>query len=788
MNLSEQDWQDEQEYVNHVRDRIESRLDTLRRQVDANRSDVRALRKDFWDEVTVNFREADDLVESHFSIRQQAEMLAEHERQAAHSKKSASTLDRLQGSPFFGRVDFCEDGTASADTDVIYIGLASFRDEEADVFLVHDWRAPISSLYYDFSPGRVSFEAPAGTIVGDMTKKRQYVIRQGKIDVMFDANITIGDELLMDALGRHAKPQMRNIVATIQQEQNVVIRNDVSQLLVVEGPAGSGKTSAALQRVAYLLYKHRGTLSAEQMVLFSPNPLFNSYVASVLPELGEENLRQTTFQEYLNRRLKRQFTVEDPFDQLEYVLTAKDDPMYDTRIEGIRFKSSCHFSTGLRLYADQLLTRGMRFKRLVFRGTVIVSAEQMRNRFYAYPDNFQMNHRVDRMKKWLLEQIAVFEQSQLNADWVEDAIELMSDDDYRKAYEQMEHSGYGTGDTFDDHTLERSILAQMVVHRRLKKLRNMVGRVHFIDTFALYRQFLRGFLSSKRAHEIADSRPACWKEIAESTIRRMRHSELPYEDATPYLYLMEMVRGMAVNTAVQHVFIDEAQDYSQLQIEFMKHLFPRSRMTLLGDINQSVYVHTPALSNATELGEVYGAEHTQSIRLGKSYRSTYEIVDFTRGMTPAGSEIVPFERHGEKPKVVRTTVSGHHHALVEQVAHLQSLDFESVAVICKTADESDLVYEALKSDYPCILVTKDTARFRKGLIVIPAYLAKGVEFDAVVIYNGSAAAYHRSVERQLFYTACTRAMHALRILTAGAPSPFVTTQPDHTYATEIGAV
>lgn len=788
MSLSEQDWQDEQNYVQHVRDRIESRLYTLRRQVDVNRSDVRELRRDFWDEVTVNFREADDLVESHFSIRQQAEMLAEHERQAAYSKRSASTLDRLYDSPFFGRVDFSQDGMPPTDPDVVYIGLASFRDEEADTFLVHDWRAPISSLYYDFPPGRVSFEAPAGTIAGEMTKKRQYVIRQGHIAVMFDANVTIGDELLMDALGRHAEPQMRNIVATIQQEQNLVIRNDVSHLLVVQGAAGSGKTSAALQRVAYLLYKHRGTLTAQEMVLFSPNPLFNSYVASVLPELGEENLRQTTFQEYLNRRLKRHFTVEDPFDQLEYVLTARDHPDYDRRIEGIRFKSSCHFSTALRAYTNHLLTRGMRFRRLVFRGKVIVSAEQMRNRFYSYPDSYRMNHRVEQMQKWLLEQVSAFERAQLSADWVDEAIELMSDDDYRKAYEKVSRSADDTDETFDDHALERDILAQMVVHRRFRKLRNTVERVQFIDVFALYRQFLRAFLASKRVPEIVADRPTCWKQIADNTIRRMRRGELPYEDATPYLYLMELVRGMAVNTSVQHVLIDEAQDYSQLQIEFIKHLFPRSRMTLLGDLNQSVYVHTPALANLTELAEVYGARNTQSIRLGKSYRSTYEIVDFTRGMTSIGSDIVPFERHGEKPKVVRTNGNGHHHALVEQVSHLQSLGFESVAVICKTADESDLVYEALKSDYPCTLMTKDTASYRKGLVVIPAYLAKGVEFDAVVIYNGSAAAYHRPVERQLFYTACTRAMHALCILTAGTPSPFVTTQPDHTYATEIGAV
>lgn len=790
MALSDEDWRDEQKYVHHVQQRIKSRLDTLHNQVNANRANVREMRRNFWDEVTVNVGEPDDLVETHFSIRQQAEMLAEHERQAAHSQKTAATLSRLYGTPFFGRVDFHEEGTPRSDTDVVYIGLSSFRDDATDTFLVHDWRAPISSLYYDYSPGKVAFQAPGGTISGDMMVKRQYVIRSGNIDVMFDAFVTIGDELLMDALGRHAEPQMRSIVATIQQEQNRVIRNDTSRMLIVQGAAGSGKTSAALQRVAYLLYKHRGTLTASQMVLFSPNPLFNSYVASVLPELGEENLQQTTFQEYLVRRLKRQFAVEDPFDQLEYVLTAKDHPDYDLRLSGIRFKSGYAFSEAIRMYVDSLLKGRMPFRRISFRDQVIVSAEEMRQHFYAYPDSYEMSHRVDRMKKWLQRRIDEFEDAEHDAPWVDEAIELLSDDDYRKAYNKMRRIGAGEGNTFDDHAKERDILAHMVVHRELAKVRRAAERLTFINMFTLYRQFLESIPSQCEVARMAcmEQIPDNWPEIAKLTIDRMRDGRLPYEDATPYLYLTELVRGMAVNTAVQHVFIDEAQDYSRLQIEFIKHLFPRSRMTLLGDINQSVYAHTPALSNPNQLVAVYGENHTETIRLAKSYRSTYEIVEFTRGMTPKGEAIVPFERHGEKPKVVQTTPAGHHRALVEQLADLQADGFTSIAVICKTADESQLVHEALKSDYTCSLITKDTAHFRKGMVVIPAYLAKGVEFDAVVIYNASAHAYNQSLERQLFYTACTRAMHVLRILSAGAPSPLIEMQPDHTYRTEIGAV
>ena len=157
---------------------------------------------------------------------------------------------------------------------------------------------------------------------------------------MFNTSITIGDEILKEVLGKGTDKYMRSIVATIQKEQNRIIRHDRSRLLVVHGAAGSGKTSAALQRIAYLLYKYRGSLNAEQIILFSPNEMFNSYVSNVLPELGEENMQQTTFQEYLWHRLSGDFDVEGPYEQLEYVLTREDDPNYRDRLAGIRFKAS----------------------------------------------------------------------------------------------------------------------------------------------------------------------------------------------------------------------------------------------------------------------------------------------------------------------------------------------------------------------------------------------------------------------------------------------------------------
>ncbi|WP_206922238.1 RNA polymerase recycling motor HelD [Alicyclobacillus suci] len=772
-------WQAEQQYVHHVTARIKQKIDAIAREMGGVKSEVVEIRRNFWDDVTVNLGNMDDITETHFAIRQQAEILSERERRYSHSADALKLLTRLVNSPFFGRIDFIEQG--ARDVEKIYIGIGAFRDEETDEILVYDWRAPISSLYYDHAPGPVSFEAPAGEIAGEMTAKKQYVIRNGKIEVMFDAAITIGDELLMQALGRHADAQMKSIVATIQREQNQIIRNDVASMLIVQGAAGSGKTSAALQRVAYLLYKHRGTLLANQMILFSPNPMFNSYVSTVLPELGEENMQQTTFYDYLQHRLGRSFTLEDPFDHLEYLLTANSTRAYEVRLEGIRFKSTRPFSDGMVRYVDALMQEGMRFLSIRFRDKVIVSKEAIRERFYAFEPSLRMHLRMEQLRKWLLEEVDAFVEREIHESWVEDDLELLNHDDYQRAYNQVRRMQRHADASFDDFNQEKEVLSRMVVNRRMGKVRRAIQQLRFVDVRGMYRQW---FADASRFAQVfsKEELPSCWQEICKQTVTRLDARELAYEDATPYLYFMELIQGMTLNTAVKHVIIDEAQDYSPLQMEVLRRLFPRSRMTALGDLNQSVFAHVSGLGNPRELETLYGADKTEIVKLWRSYRSTQEIVCFTRGMIEGGKQIIPFARSGPKPSVIvlHANVDYDQH-IVHEVEDLQAAGYSSVAVICKTAAESQVVFERIGGTLSARLIRKETATFQPGVLIIPAYLAKGVEFDAVVIYDGSDQVYHRALERQLFYTACTRAMHELRIAVKGEPSPFITTQDAGTY-------
>lgn len=777
MSNEDKVWQEEQLRVEYVNDRILRKISTLEQEVGKVRTDVVSMRKDFWDEVTMNFSEADDVGETSTSLRQQSQVLSEREKSHQHASAELGKMKRLLQSPYFARIDFAENGEPA---EAIYLGIASLLEEGDETFLVYDWRAPISNLYYDSVPGPASYMTPSGTIEGTMSLKRQFVIRGRDIKLMFDTGVTIGDGLLQQVLSRSSDAQMKSIVATIQREQNRIIRNDKSRMLIVQGAAGSGKTSAALQRVAYLLYKHRDTLQADQMILFSPNPMFNSYVSTVLPELGEENMQQTTFQEYLEHRLGREFQLEDPFIQIEYVLSSEMDDDYAARVSGIRYKSSSSYLDVVSRYRGLLERKEMKFRPLRFQGKEIVSAEMIAHKFYAFDPAITLANRCELLKEWLLKELVAFGRNELDEPWVEEQIQLLDVEEYQRAYQRMKRKQRGKGDSFNDYEDEKTILAKMVVSDRLKPLRRWVKYLRFVDVTKLYSQL---FQNQELMQELStEPLPEDWDTICEQTLIKIRAGELFYEDTTPFLYLKELILGFRSNTTIRHVIIDEAQDYSPFQLYFLKKLFPRARMTALGDLNQAIYAHASVLQQSTTLSELYGEEESELITLVQSYRSTREIVEFTRSMIPGGEAIVPFNRDGEKPVVQLVNHAAElYEELIRQIFNLKSEGYEMIAVICKTAAESLAAYEALSPSLQVKLIKKTTLSFEKGVHIIPAYLAKGVEFDAVFIYDGSNEKYTREAERKLFYTACTRAMHLLHIFSLGLPSRFISEADQSTY-------
>jgi len=760
------DYETEQQRVHEVTELIRNRLERITDENGEIKSEIVDIKRNFWEDVTVNFEDAAETAETYASMKQQAELLSERERSQRLLHDQVKLLHKLEMSPYFGRIDISEDG---GPVEAIYLGVGSLLDDQNDKYLVYDWRAPISSVYYDYGPGPITYRTPNGTITGEMTLKRQYIIRYGKLLSMFDTGVTIGDEILQNVLGKHSDAQMKSIVATIQQEQNAIIRNEHAKLLVVQGPAGSGKTSAALQRVAYLLYRFRESLTAEQIVLFSPNPMFNSYVSTVLPELGEQNMQQTTYGQYLEHRLGKAFELEDQFQQMEYCLTGYDDPDYDTIISSIKLKGTTAFMEYIDRYVQQLGHAGMQFKSIVFRGKVLISKKKITEMFYSLDPSLNIPIRLRELTTQLLKELTALSKEEQKESWVDEELELLGTEQFVEAFQQLKRKKQYHENSFNDYEAERNFLAARIVQEKFKKIRRQVKLLKYIDMPMIYCALFH------QEHAPIGTTNALWRSIAALTEERLIQKEMPYEDATPYLYLKERLEGFSTNTAVKYVFIDEGQDYSPFQLHYLKRIFPRSRMTIVGDINQSIFVHASTQDSFSPFENLYGEQETEYMTLLRSYRSTQEIIEFTAKMIEGGDQIVPFNRHGKEPVVTVLESDDQYDKAIDEVLHGWLREgYESVAIICKTAMESAIVYERFADRWKTLsLINQETVTFEKGIMVIPAYLAKGVEFDCVLIYDASSANYHLESERKLFYTACTRAMHELQLFSLGQPSPFL---------------
>src|SRR5690625_696231 len=761
----------EQRRVDQVIEEIERKEKQLRAKADDLKESVIGLRGSFFEDVTVNIDEPEEVIETYASIKQQAELLSERERSHGIVDKQLKVLSQLKDSPYFGRIDFHEYG--EKEVDQIYIGIASLMDGKDEDFLIYDWRAPISSLYYDFSPGEVSYETLSGTIQGDMLLKRQFIINQGKIEGMFDTGLTIGDDILQEVLGNHASEQMKNIVATIQKEQNQIIRNVKHKYLVVQGVAGSGKTSAALQRVAYLMYRYRDLINENNIMLFSPNPLFNSYVANVLPELGEANMRQTTFLEYIIKKVEERLSVESPFEQMEYILTAKKDQHYERKMKSISFKTTLAFKEMIDEFIQDLEEKDLIFKDITFRDRVLMTKDEIYDYFYQMMEKAtSIPNALDLVNERLLKKVQTFQRDEIDKEWVMEEIEVLDDEDILNAYKYMQDQE--GDDEFYDSGMEEEYLRGVIIEKAFSPVIEGIQNFDYIDLFATYRQLFTTWQP--------ESQPNGWEEIKEQTINEFNKWQLSWEDATPYVYFKDRLLGDNTDRSIKYLFVDAAQDYTAFQLAYLKYIFPYTRMTYLGDVNQAIFMYTQEDNPLqAEYDDTY-----EKIVLTKSYRSTKQIVEFTKHFSPDGGQIEPFERAGEKPKLIKYGQANHDEKhLLATINQLMERGQKTIAIVCKTFKESKAIYERLKDKISLQLMTATSRELTKGVLVLPIYIAKGIEFDAVIIPDASKKHYQTEWDQSIFYTACTRAMHELVMITYGEETPFIMQAPKETYEVEI---
>ncbi|MEX0877225.1 MAG: UvrD-helicase domain-containing protein [Phycisphaerales bacterium] len=603
-------------------------------------------------------------------------------------------LLRLVEAPYFGRIDLAS-GDGETDQPV-YVGLNSFADPHSDEQLVHDWRAPISSMFYDFELGPAHYEAPSGRHEHDIVRKRQYQIEQRQLKFMLDTALSIQDDILREALSRSSDDKMKNIVATIQREQNAIIRDEDSRTLIIQGAAGSGKTSIALHRIAYLLYRFRDTISSNEVLVVSPNGVFADYISKVLPEMGEQMVLETTMESIASVLLGAGFKIQTFAEQVAILLDAKDEK-YAQRV---RDKSSPEFLAKLDAYIAHMRTTNFT--------PAPVSIPP-----YTLDADFIAAQFKKRAAMPIRDQITRV---------IESIVEHMSVNYQKKIA--------GPART----QLRKDITAMF----RITALK------------PLYKDFYK------------------WLGSPEM-FKKAKGGRFEYADVFPLIYLARLVETLPALARVKHVVIDEMQDYTPIQYRVIEQLFNCNK-TILGDRNQAV---SPLSStNAESIRDALTG--AQCVYMHKSYRSSLEITALSQTIQH-NADLESIERHDEKPVLVRCVGADEEaQAIAGEIDRFRQSDHNTMGIICKTDAQATELHERLAGRVKGLhLLDARSTTFSGGVMIATAYLAKGLEFDRVVVPDVSETNYNATIDRHMLYVACTRAMHRLTLTTAAELSPFL---------------
>lgn len=744
----------EQKHLDYVLDQIHKKENELSKSIKTTRKEANDLSTHFYDDVRLDYDGYSTSMETALSIRQQQQLLSERDNAWRHETKQLETAQRLSKNPYFARIDFQEE---NEEPETIYIGLGSFTDEN-DNFLIYDWRAPISSVYYDGRLGKVSYEAPNGTVTVDLTKKRQFMIEDGKIVNMFDTDESIGDQMLLTVLSEKSSTQMKSIVKTIQREQNKIIRDTTSELLFVQGAAGSGKTSAILQRVAYLLYRYRGNLTSGDIIMFSPNQLFNDYIENVLPEMGEQNMVQMTYWQFAARRLPGMH-VQNLFEQFE-------DSQADTAIS--KFKDSLSFFNLATRYTKHLNKNGVVFKNIYFRDKKkpYFKKEDIKEIYYSFNENYNLRNRIEATREELIHRLNRKISSESRKAWVEKTIEGLSKSELTELYDRPDQE-------FESEEKEQKFLSRKIVVRELRKVARKINHNHFLNMRGQYLHFLRAVpkMCDLSKYGISEEE---WQEHIEHVKANFTEHKIDMADVSAYLYLYDVITGRRTNIEMRYCFIDEIQDYSAFQLAYLRYNFPRAKFTMLGDLNQAIFTKDESSDLLKQISGLFDPKKTTVVQLTKSYRSTKQLTDFTKQILRHGEKIESFDRQGPLPAIWGKDSDDEAFSSLTKVLNENHEKQLTTAIITKDlASAKDLAEKLNADERRATLIASANQRLVEGDLIIPSYLAKGLEFDAVVMWNADEETYYEEDEVQLVYTIASRAMYKLDIIYEGKRSPLL---------------
>ena len=655
------------------------------------------------------------------------------------SKNRLALMERLVSSPYFARVDFRFDDNDNTRENIekVYIGYGSLMEENSSAMAVYDWRSPIASVFYGFATGPAYYDAPSGRIRGELSLKRQYEIRDGKLEFFFDADVQIVDEFLRNLLSQNAAPAMKTIVETIQKEQDAIIRDMGNDVMMVQGVAGSGKTSVALHRAAYLMYSGlSSSLSANQIMILSPNTMFERYISEVLPGLGEENTRSAVADELFASILQPlRIQTKERFLELLYSNSLGSDGVK----RRARLKTSEVMTRVIDRFADDIQNKWIEYKDICFGAYQIASGDELRRRVNAGVTGRPLAYRLNAVREDLLD-------------------------------------------------TARAVNARRPNREEYARVKAEIERFAGLDIDAVYgRLFADEAYFKDLARECGADDIDAFDELflpanapRTASLSKQRAGIIPYDDAAVLSYLKIKLFGAKGFDGVNHVLIDEAQDYNPLHFAIFGALFANAKFTILGDVNQTLE-KTEDMSLYDKISAILRREKTAIAVMNKSFRCTNEILRFGARFLSGDADIQSFNRQGREPEIRVAKDRAELRVLIaREIKECFDAGYKSVGLLCKSAKNATALYRDLGgvadtgvADEGAIvldLITSGKSANPRGAFIMPVYLSKGMEFDAALICDADDKNYYSEDDKKLLYIACTRALHRLNVYCVGKAS------------------
>ncbi|MEH7377879.1 RNA polymerase recycling motor HelD [Neobacillus drentensis] len=685
---------------------------------------------------------------------------------AQYLELAESELERLAsviGKPYFSRINF----TSSGDTkeEILYIGKASLFDRVNQIPIIVDWRSPIANVYYDGRLGNVTYDAYGETQSGYLSLKRQYEIENGLLKEIRDIDLTTHDELLQKSLSGKADNRLTEIVATIQNEQNEVIRASLKHPIIVQGAAGSGKTTIALHRISYFLYSSGYRFPPEKLMILAPNKLFIDYISAVLPDLGVNKIKQTTYIEFMRNCLGKKLTLISPNSKLMALINGNEK---SKRIQWVSsFKGSLDFKELIDHYLKEIEFNLAPSEDFMIEKSRLMRGGKLKKLFINEFQYLPIYKRLDKIKNLLANDLRIKKSmilSKINTKY-DDALEKLlfsSRLDSEKRTEKVV--------SFMDSKEKR---ISMVEKESKVAIKNYMA--HFVkkDIFTLYKELMTSpELLQKYSRTLSELE--C-KRLSNYCQRIFDKKALELEDLAPIFYMKSKLEGIEEPYKMKSVFIDEAQDYSYFQFAALKEGFETELFTIVGDLAQGIHSYRGLNSWEPLVNDIFPNANYQALQ--KSYRTTVEIMhlanDILSIMDKDLPKVEPVIRHGDKPcftKIDPGNLEQVKKILEHDIDLLKEEELNSIAIIGRTDKECLRIHKMLENSNLPIQLLVEKEDMKKGCVVIlPSYLSKGLEFDAVLILTMEESYREEELDIKLLYVAMTRPMHRL-YLYASAPS------------------